>query len=40
MRGQNNRQSTVHRMRLVKRSQHAQRKGGKRTVVSRRPPAK
>jgi hypothetical protein len=40
MRGLNNRQTTVQRMRAIKRRRHVQRKGAKRRDVSRRPTGK
>ena len=36
MRGINNRQTTIQRMRMVKRKQHVMQKGGKRVPLSRR----
>lgn len=40
MRGMNRRQTTIQRIRSVKRKQHAMHKGGKRVPVSRRGPGK
>lgn len=40
MRGMNNRQTTIQRIRNIKRRQHVMQKGGKRVPLSRRGPRK
>ena len=39
-RGLNNRQSTIHRIRIVRRRNFVQQRGAKRCLVSRRPAGK